>query len=351
MGQLEVGVIAFFIIVIILLFLLWIQSGGPAFKSSQLGAWNYGLTKVAPYSCMGFVGTKGGLLFQRNTDSNGIVTHDNLPITEAFVKDANGNPKTVTSVPVMGRLAYKDPYLVKDENGKDQILYHNMKGWEGTHKDCCTYAHQSGSMGAAVFDPKSKRCYTFDWMGLKGGDNPPGKPSYRDSPKDQSLHQKDLANIFPIFKPGLRDVSTMQGPSAEKNEYMYMMPCGGQGYPACHQQTQGAKHNNNWPPQKDGCSQTGDNGLIRLYRTPARSPLPYSDDANNLWELCETMPYVKGFGYQPKEWSCTAENCLGQKDKWQWAQDPPQFKPESPVQPWNPNESNAWFIPFDQRVM
>ena len=345
MGQLAVGIISFFIIIIVLLFLLAIKNGGPNYRPDQLNAWNYGLTKVSPYSCMGFVGPKNQLLYQYNTDLNNNVTDNNLPLTSIRAPDAQGNLQTITTVPVMGRRDYQEPYLEKVD-GKDVVRYRNKKGFFGTHKDCCVMAKQSGSLGAAVYDPKTHHCYVFDWMGRKDGDLVTGKPDPREL-ADQPLHQNELVNIFPIFREDLKDVSHISEPEEDSEQYVYMMPCGGQGYPPCVQQKKNDSFSKSWPPPKEGCSQTGDKGLIRLYRTPSRSALPY--DENSLWEMCETMPYIRGFGYQPKDLSCSHDNpCEGNDDKWHWSLDPPQFDPKVSMHPWDPNKSNAWFMAPEQ---
>jgi uncharacterized membrane protein len=48
MGQVEVGIISFIIIIVVLIFMLAIKNGGPKYNPNQLNSWNYGITETAP---------------------------------------------------------------------------------------------------------------------------------------------------------------------------------------------------------------------------------------------------------------------------------------------------------------
>ena len=340
MGQIEVGIISLIIIIVVLLFLLAIRNGGPNYKPSQLNAWNYGLTKTTPLTCMGFVHGPQGLDFQYNpSDLDG---SKNLPNPTIDALDAKGNVQKLTRIPTMGRQRYEKAYLVKDGD-KDIIVTKGFDGFDGDHNSCCNYAINSGGRGAAVFDPRSHRCYVFDWMGKKDGAFPTGKPERDAKGAEMALKRNTLVNQFPLFDHEMLPMDQIPS-TLESDEYVYMVPCGGQGHLPCKTQTRNQKETGvlekAWPPEQEGCSQKGGKGAIHLYRTPSRSPLPYSDKENDLWELCETMPYIKGFGYHPAGWS--------QANKWDWAVDLPKFDPKKPVHPFDPNTSNAWFMTPDQ---
>lgn len=347
MGAVVVGVIAFTFILLFLFWIGWMNTGGVQIPESDMEPWDYGLTKVGPIGCIGFVGGKNGLVRQTAFDQQGNKQASGLPPVKIKMPNSKGEMVDFYQVARMGVPAYKGINIVKDKDGgyvKDGYIYHPRI--KGNFKDCCTYIQNNGTLGAAVYDPIDQSCYVFDWMNPETGTMPPRQPVVPPHQPDQTLPIDTLVNVFPIYHNDVKEVSSLQEPP--HGSFTYMMACGGQGYPPCVPQTD-SNHTQSWPPETEGCSKTGDKGNITLYRTPVGTSLPFSKDTSKLWEICETMSFIRGSGYHPQAKfldSCTESNgCLNNPNAWEWADALPQFDPKTAAAaPFDLNTSNAWYM-------
>lgn len=287
--------------VLFVLRLIW--TGGPGMPKEALYEWDWPFTPVMPLSCMGFNSSQNGLTNQTSP----------LPAQWFFFKDDKGQVQKGVLTPKMG---VTPKWGLKKDGKGGWVKGDYVQGRKGTFKDCCNYAIANGTHGAAIFDSDSQLCWTFEHLSPKDGI---GSEGY-DSPTG-AYSTKNLENVFPLWDK----TNTLQVindprdplPAPARGEKTYMIPCGGEGMLPCLPErclnddsktcwdgtTPEAK--SLWPEGfKSGCSQhgraskdTGWKGTIPLFRTISGTPLPYSDDSNKQYQVCQPSEWIEYFGY------------------------------------------------------
>ena len=113
-------------------------------------------------------------------------------------------------------------------------------------KECCEFAKRSGNRGAARFN--DSKCQVYPFM---------------------QKHNENFVNVFPLNQ----HTELASSFNAGKNKYVYLLPCGGEGYPPCEKSE--LKENDT-----TGCSTAGD---VKLFRTKQNSKQPY----NTEYQICQ----------------------------------------------------------------
>jgi hypothetical protein len=335
-------VVTVIIIISTLLVLADMNTGGVPLPIGEVPQWDWGFTPVAPLGCMGFTSNESALLQQKSLSSDGVLQP--LPDVWFTYKDGSGQTQKGLQIPRVGTEGHYT--WKKDPASPTGWTIDTLTSFEaGNSKDCCRYLIDSGGRKSAIYDSKDSSCYVFDYMSLLPKDA-------HDS--DEHYKSADFANVFPLHqkKSELMQVDDIN-PS---QRFVFMTACGGEGQLPCdyikYQAPAGPLSADKWPPETRGCSQEGgavpSRGIqptVKLFRTPVTSPLPYSDDTP--WEICQTQPYVRNFGYQPldPEGCLKDQTCIGKPNLWHWPTELPVFDPTS-KEKYDPNESNARYMMF-----
>lgn len=265
---------------------------------SKVRPYDYPYTKIPALGCMGFIKPAGqtGLHNQGIIDANGVFQQGKWPADQLEVLDKDGKTVKVRQVPVVGRPAGTYSYKQNKKGTwvKDKLL----EAKEGTPQDCCELLQQAGSLSAAAFDHESKKCYVFPALEVDPAHD--GK-----SPQLAA----NYINTFPLHDEQHQRVENMQ---LSGKQLAYMVACGGQGNLPCDYnsavgESKGQKGGLRGPVST-GCSNrgfpkpgtpVGAPGTVTMYHSEMASPLPFSDDRNKPYFVCETWPIISNMGRDP----------------------------------------------------
>jgi hypothetical protein len=318
MGAVAVIIAVAGLIFLALFLLKVIHDGPPTLKFEDIPPWSWGMTKVAPMSCIAFASDAPSLQNQQ-------------PLPEKLVIDENG--KQVRAVPQMGTAAHFPWIKSSTAPGGWARSTQETPFTPGTAKDCCTFLMDAGGRKSAVFDTADASCYLFDYMS-------PLESAARDAGNPQTPYTaKDFKNVFPLHGGKFKSIDEIRD---KDGKFVMMTACGGEGQVPCDfSGTTVAEAT--WPPETRGCSQLGGSGPttppnITLFRTPVQAPLPFDDVKP--WEICQTEAYIRNFGFQPKDiGKCLRDkSCFNNKTEWHWPSVLPVFDARDT---YNPNTSNA----------
>ena len=342
MNVVIIMIVTLVVILLVLALLKIIHDGGPPLSYKELPFWEWSMTKVAPLTCMGFAANAPSLKNQKSPPND-----QPLPDKTFTYTDAAGKTQKGTIVPTMGTPAhYAWEKSSTDPSGwtKSTTL---TPAAPGTAVDCCKYLMSNGGRRTAIFDHSDASCYLFDYMTPTNDvPDPDPKAPYKAA---------DFANVFPLQdkKDQLKSIDAID-PS--EGQYVFMTACGGEGQLPCdymkYQPGGDPFAAESWPPETRGCSQLGGASTstpanIKLYRTPVKAPLPFSDDQP--WEICQTEAYIRNFGFQPKDIDkCLVDqSCFKHPEEWNFPSELPVWDPTAHT-PYDPNTSNARYMRPDQ---